>query len=83
MKYRGHPQYNFWISDHLLKVGIPDCRLLNHIRGVINFIHATYASNLRKKEIKILDLGCGMGEFAVSLSLSGYNVVTVDADREP
>lgn len=81
-KYRYHPQYDFWIKDHLLKVGIPNSKLLDHIRNVVEYIHKKYMSNLKKNNIKILDLGCGMGEFATFLSRLGYNVVGVDMDKE-
>ncbi|MBP1911658.1 class I SAM-dependent methyltransferase [Thermococcus stetteri] len=81
-KYKYHPQYDFWIHDHLFKVGIPDSKLLNHIHSVVDYIHKTYMPDLKKNDIKILDLGCGMGEFATFLSVLGYNVVGVDMDEE-
>ena len=81
-RYKYHSQYNFWIKDHLLKVGIPNTKLLDYIRNVVEYIHKKYMSNLKKDYIKILDLGCGMGEFATFLSLLGYNIVGVDMDRE-
>lgn len=81
-RYKYHPQYDFWIKDHLLKVGIPNSKLLDHIRNVVEYIHKKYMSNLKKDNIKIFDLGCGMGEFATFLSLLGYNVIGVDMDRE-
>ncbi|XRP97074.1 class I SAM-dependent methyltransferase [Methanocaldococcus sp. 16A] len=81
-KYKTHPRYEFWIKDHLWKVGIPNSEVLDYIYNIVEYIHKNYLSSFKKNEIKILDLGCGMGEFAVFLSLSGYYVVGVDMDKE-
>lgn len=75
---KDHPLYDFWIKDHLLKVGIPTRELHSYLHNIMQYIKKQYdiAGN------KILDLGCGMGEFSVFLALQGYDVVGVDMDEK-
>jgi len=74
----GHLLYKLWIKDHLLKVGIPTKELHIYLQNVIQYIKQRY--NIEGN--KLLDLGCGMGEFAVFLALQGYDVVGIDMDEK-
>lgn len=73
-----HPLYDFWISDHLKKVGIPDSGLHEYLHGVVKHIENERLPRGRR----LLDLGCGMGEFSVFLGLQGYQVTGIDMDAE-
>ena len=76
-KARGHPMYQRWVADHDEKTDPEDAAGYRRWwRQSMQYLLGNY----RLRGNRLLDIGCGCGEFVVAMSMDGYCAVGADVD---
>jgi len=70
--------YDFWVRDHLEKLELIDAGYGLWLKRLLPYLVTRYGLQGNR----VLDLGCGTGEFTVRMNLLGFETTGIDVDSK-